>query len=133
MAKDKKPIKVKSAKVYTRAQAEKVLGKIPAHNPNVPLPKEHQDWLNKFEKHPNYHVRVKVWAKLGKPFPATPAEQDALLFSLQGQKRADISPDAAKAVVEKMRAKYFPPPPNVLVENDPVKEEFATSSSEVVG
>ena len=50
---EKKLVKVKGEKTYTRAQAERLLsaGVDPA----------------KFEAHPNIHVLKKSWVKMGKP------------------------------------------------------------------
>ena len=53
MSKDKKPIKVKAEKKYTRAQAEKMLAA--GVDPT------------KFETHPNVHVLKKSWVKMGRP------------------------------------------------------------------
>jgi hypothetical protein len=99
MSKDKKPIKVKAPKTYTRAQAERII----SHS----MP----DVAKNFLTHPNYHVRSKAFVRLGKQLPENQAEQDAILFGLQGRKKADCSPETVTEIVAKMRAKYFPPPP----------------------
>ena len=95
MAKDKKPIKVKTARVYTRAQAERIISN------SVP------DVAKNFLAHPNYHCRLKAWSRMGKPIPESQAEQDTLLWTFQGRKSNDMSPEAAKELLIKLRAKHF--------------------------
>jgi hypothetical protein len=60
--------KVKAAKVYTRAQAEKALS-------NGAEPEQ-------FVKHPNYHVRRKAWVLMGRILPDNHEEAAKFLESL---------------------------------------------------
>lgn len=72
MAKDEKPRKAKAEKQYTRVQAEKAL----SHGADPTI----------FIKHPNYHVRRKVWQLQGRPLPEDRKEQNEFLATLQGMK-----------------------------------------------
>jgi hypothetical protein len=70
MAKDKKPLKEKKEKVFTRAHAEKALS--------------HGADPEKFTKHVNCHVRRKAWEKMGRPLPESRDGQNKFLVTLQG-------------------------------------------------
>lgn len=78
MAKDKRPIKVKREKKYTRAQAERALSR--GVNPEI------------FTKHQNYHVRAKAWRKMGCPLPEDELERAKFLASIHVK-------DGVKAIV----------------------------------
>ena len=44
-----------------------------------------------FVDHPNYHVRLKAWKKMGKPLPENGAEVDVFLAKLFGKDPKDIA------------------------------------------
>lgn len=67
-SKEDKPKKVKEAKVFTRAQAEKALAN--GDNPE------------KFTNHQNSHVRLKAWKKMGFPLPNSDKDKRNFFVSL---------------------------------------------------
>jgi hypothetical protein len=95
MAKEPKTRKVKT-KTYTRAQA------IAAMKAGAD-PKQ-------FEKHPNYHTRVRAWVLMGKPIPEGKEAQEELLLSFQGKKRSDMPEAALTVLLETLRKKHFEQP-----------------------
>ena len=92
MAKDKKPIKVKADKKYTRAQAEKAIsaGVDPAL----------------FVGHGNYHVRVKAWCRMGKPTPENQDQLNRLLVTFQGRPFPKDAEGQA-TMIANLRAKFL--------------------------
>lgn len=56
-------------KIITRAKAEAMLAS--------------GKFDESFISHPNYHVRLKAWRKMGRPLYGTPTEQETFLKSLR--------------------------------------------------
>lgn len=87
-----KPRKIKSEKVYTRAQAERLLS--------------HGADPNQFSKHGNYHVRRKAWTLLGQPLPEDAGERAKFLASINVKEK---QPEPTANPVEEVSAAEVAP------------------------